>query len=319
MSKSHKASTPYIRQYAWKAKKNLPKDPQQREEVLEYLLRKEKQGSNCRKKLDFKLLDSHELESNDTLHKALTQAVKHGAKKNFSKVRQISMNLKRRYHSLRNVSRRLKGFSWKQVHKIFTPKELHEKRRIKDDDSKNVSDFFKLPVISTQLPNKKHSKLWFMTCTLEEAYKEYVKHQKKNNHRVLGLSSFCKLHLRQVELQRSMPLNQCCCDTCINFKLIRLSLKINGGRDVPTRATEAVCKSICPISDENVENSPLADILKYRRDCIFNKCPVCSDGKLALEQVTPEKGRIDVNKIVHWHRWKSTKKTINNKKCSAFE
>ena len=29
MSTSHKASTLYVRQYAWKAKKNLPKDPQQ--------------------------------------------------------------------------------------------------------------------------------------------------------------------------------------------------------------------------------------------------------------------------------------------------
>ena len=154
MSTSHKVSTPYIRQYAWKAKENLLKDQQQREEVLDYLLRKEKQRSNCRKKLDFKCLDLHEPESNDTLHKALAQAAKHGAKKNFSKVRQISMNLKRKYHSLRNVSKRLKGFSWKQVYKIFTPKELHLKRRIQDDDSKSISDFFKLPVISTQLPNK---------------------------------------------------------------------------------------------------------------------------------------------------------------------
>ena len=158
------------------------------------------------------------------------------------------------------------------MHKILTLKELNEKKTIKDDDSKNVADFFKLPVISTQLPNKKHSKLWFMTCTLQETYKEYVKHQKKNNHRVLGFSAFCKLCLRQVKLQRAMPLNQCGCDTCINIKLTRLPLKINGGRDVPTRATEAVCKSISPISEVTVENPPLADILKYRRDCTFNKC-----------------------------------------------
>ena len=86
--------------------------------------------------------------------------------------------------------------------------------------------FFKLPVISTQLPNKKHNKLWFMTHTLQEAYQECVKHEKKNNHRVLGFSTFYKLCPRQVKLQRAMPLNQCGCDTFINFKITRSSLKI---------------------------------------------------------------------------------------------
>ena len=66
--------------------------------MLDYLIRKENQASKCRRKLEFKLLDSQELELNDTLHKAL--AVKHGAKKNFSRVRQISVNLKKRYNSM---------------------------------------------------------------------------------------------------------------------------------------------------------------------------------------------------------------------------
>ena len=183
-STSNKGTAPYIHQYAWKAKQSLPKDPQQKKDVLDYLIRKENQASKCRRKSEFKLLDCQELESDDTSHKALAQAVKHGTKKNFSKVRQISVNLKKRYNSLRDVSKRLEGLSWKQVHIFFTPKELHEKRRIKDNDSKRVSDFFKLPVISTQLPNKKQNKLWFMTHTLQEAYQEYVKHEKKNNHSV---------------------------------------------------------------------------------------------------------------------------------------
>ena len=121
-----------------------------------------------------------------------------------------------------------------------------------------------------------------------------MKHEKKNNHRVLGFSTFCKLCPRQVRLQRAMPLNQCDYDTCFNFKLRRSSLKINGGRDVPIRPTEVVCKSICTISELGVDNGTVTDILKFRRDCIFNKCLVCSDGSLAVDQVTPEKGSINI-------------------------
>ena len=102
----HKGTTPYIHQYGWKAKQSFPNDSQQKKDGLNYLIKKENQASKCRRKLEFKLLDSQELESNDTLHKALDQAVKHSAKKNFSKVRQISVNLTKKYYSLRNVSKR---------------------------------------------------------------------------------------------------------------------------------------------------------------------------------------------------------------------
>ena len=71
-----------------------------------------------------------------------------------------------------------------------------------------------------------------MTHTLQEAYKEYMEHQKKSNHRVIAFSTFCKLHPRQVKLQRAMPLNQCGCDTCINFKLTSLSLKKKMGEEM---------------------------------------------------------------------------------------
>ena len=66
-----------------------------------------------------------------------------------------------------------------------------------------------------------------------------------------------------------MPLNQCGCDTCINFKLIRSSLQSNGCVNVPMRATVAVFNSLCPVEVEN--ESEKYDLFKYNRDYIFFK------------------------------------------------
>ena len=152
----------------------------------------------------------------------------------------ICAKIKKKYSSLRKASKLMKGISWKCVHKIFNPKELHVERQIKTIDEEDVHAFFKMPTISTQLPNS----MYFMTHTLWEAYQEYMKLHKKHNKRIVGFSMFWKLRPRQVKFQRAMPSNQCGCDTCINFKLIRSSLQSNGCVNVPMRVTLAVCKFV---------------------------------------------------------------------------
>ena len=112
-----------------------------------------------------------------------------------------------------------------------------------------------------------------------------MKLHKKHSKRIVGFSMFCKLRPRQVKLQRAMPLNQCGCDSCINFKLIRSSLQSNECVNVSMRATVAVCNSLCPVKVEN--ESEKYDLLKYNRDCIFSKCKTCGNANKSIQDVTP--------------------------------
>ena len=67
-------------------------------------------------------------ESNDCLHSEVAMASKFSAKKQFSKVKEIHAKIKKKYSSLRKASKLMKGISWKHVHKMFNPKELHVER-----------------------------------------------------------------------------------------------------------------------------------------------------------------------------------------------
>ena len=140
---SSTSHTPYLRQYAWKVKKYLPKNPEHRANVLGYMVKKNLKNPKCRKHLEFEIPELTEnFESNDCLHSEVAMASKFSDKKQFSKVKEIHAKIKKKYSSLRKASKLMKGISWKCVHKIFNPKELHVERQIKAIDDEDVCAFF---------------------------------------------------------------------------------------------------------------------------------------------------------------------------------
>ena len=108
-------------------------------------------------------------------------------------------------------------------------------------------------------------------------------------------------------------MNQCGCDHCINFKLACTSLTANGVKSLPSRATECVLNSMCQVDG----NSP--DILQYNRDCLFQLCKSCCDGKSIFEDILKVSTTKNLKKKCCYKHWKNIMKTINGKECSAFE
>ena len=108
-------------------------------------------------------------------------------------------------------------------------------------------------------------------------------------------------------------MNQCGCDRCINFKLVRSSLTSNGVKDVPCQATECVVKTMCPLM--NI----ILDLLQYKQDCIFQQCNTCSDPTTSFNNVLMCAKNKNLKRKVSGKRWMSTTKEINGKESSAFE
>ena len=82
------------------------------------------------------------------------------------------------------------------------------------------------------LPDRKYSKLHFMSCTIEEAYKNHylVKSRFK---RKLGLTLFTSLKPSFVKKVWQTPLRGCKCEYCQNLGLLHKSMIGIGFKGIP--------------------------------------------------------------------------------------
>ena len=116
-----------------------------------------------------------------------------------------------------------------------------------------------------------------------------------------------------MKLQCQILMNQCRCDRCINFKLVRSSLTSHGVKDVPCQATKCVVKTMCPLMNITL------DLLQYKHDCIFQQCNTCSDPTTIFNNVLMCAKNKNLKRKVSWNSWMNTTKEINGKECSGFE
>ena len=112
---------------------------------------------------------------------------------------------------------------------------------------------------------------------------------------------------KMCQIQCQIPVNQCGCDRCINFKLVRSALTSNGVIYVPGQATECVVNTMCPL--KNI----MLDFLQYRHDCIFQLCNTCSDPTTIFNNVLMCAKNKDFKRKVSWKCWMNTTKEINGK------
>ena len=98
--------------------------------------------------------------------------------------------------------------------------------------------------VSYCLPDRKYSKLHFMSCTIEEAYKNHylVKSRFK---RKLGLTSFTSLKPSFVKKVRQMPLRCCKCEYCQNLGLLHKSMIGIGFKGIPRNHSCSIKTTWC--------------------------------------------------------------------------
>ena len=242
----------------------------------------------------------------------------------FDKVEKLASGIKKKYKSLRAAHRSLGCLTWKRWHSICKPKKvLHIERRITEKEKQEIVDLFESNEVSVTLPFKRYAKKKFMVVTVCEAYQKYIrmkKEQSKANNikgvRILSISSFYKLRPKHVKPKRCLPLNQCTCGSCANFGLQRSCLIANGVKGITKKSSTAACSFLCPSKNLNEETK--FDLSTYKRECLYMECTTCTPGNYAKKIIEANPG-IDWNKQVTWHKWKTIKKTVNNKECTGFE
>ena len=120
----------------------------------------------------------------------------------------------------------LNGGKYSDVYRLMkTPKkcEVNKEymRRFSNEQKIEATNIYLDEEVLYCLPDKKYSKLCFMSCTIKEAYKNHYLVKSRFKHKLgLTLTSFTSLKPLFVEKVWLMPLRGCKCKYCQNLGLI---------------------------------------------------------------------------------------------------
>ena len=87
------------------------------------------------------------------------------------------------------------------------------KQRFSDEQKIEATNIYLDEEVLYCLPDRKYSKLCFMSCTIEEAYKNHYLVKSRFEHK-LGLTSFTSLKPSFVKKVRQTSLRGCKCEYC---------------------------------------------------------------------------------------------------------
>ena len=107
----------------------------------------------------------------------------------------------------------LSGSKYPDMYRLMKTPKKHKvfkkyKRRFLDEQKIEATNIYLDEEVSYCLPDRKYSKLHFMSCTIEEAYKNHYL-VKSRFERKLGLTSFTSLKPSFVKKVPQMPLRGC--------------------------------------------------------------------------------------------------------------
>ena len=92
-------------------------------------------------------------------------------------------------------------------------------------------------------------------------------------------------------------------------------------QEISNKSTIAVCSSYCiPENTQPVHHDmEVHDMLQFSRECIFQECKECLNGKKIIPHIKEANDKLNWEKASTWHKWKDVVKTVNGKLCKAFE
>ena len=169
--------------------------------------------------------------------------------------------------------------------------------------------------MSHELPSARSKGRQFLTMSLEECfsmYKEGCIREGKSN---VSFSIFCRLRPKSVFTVGQTPDQQCICEQCENFRLVKNQLIKVGVRAIPAHTTDSVKLSLCKFNSNDSENNK-CDREDNRSDsfhqinpeygkvqCITRNCHYCGIDKVQLNVLQANPDLHDDCNIIQWNRW----------------
>lgn len=259
--------------------------------------------------------NSAEYHEISALHARLTEIMVMKAKKKLDDLKTKCEELLEKY-TMSEISR-LTSIDLSKLRRMLKS-HLSEKNtplydwKLTDEMTKEVSDFYRSPQISYNLPDMRFCTRRYMRMTIEEAYDIY---KTGKSGRVVARSTFGKLKPKDVVTIDKTPNRQCCCDTCENFRIVILAMKRHGFKGLGANSKKCIEDSLCEISKlKNSGNTSYQWTKMPKKSCSFRNCNKCGAIYEKKRLIKENTALCTQTKNIKWKQWMSQK---NAKKYDA--
>ena len=250
------------------------------------------------------------------LNEMLRKVAEYQSTKKHKKAKNIVQEINSQESNISSVAT-LSGSKYSDVYRLMkTPKKCEVnkeyKRRFSDEQKIEATNIYLDEEVSYCLPDRKYSKLCFMSCTIEEAYKNHylVKSRFK---RKLGLTSFTSLKPSFVKKVRQTPLRGCKCEYCQNLGLLHKSIIDIGFKGIPKNHSCSIETTWCKFRSNSeiphdydgcneIHESITSDQLPSKK-CVLRKCNACGIDNYRKALKDLNKNILKKNATAFWSQW----------------
>ena len=185
--------------------------------------------------------------SNKEMCKYMLKVGKHKAHKDIHKINKLVSDIKSKYKSLHQVAC-YTPYSWTQFRrylsvKSFATRKLEYSRKLSPQAVSDIQEHFCSEEISLPVPDHKYAGKRFMRTSMKKSLDMYNLSEKTS--RRISLATLYCYHPKHVKLQDKIPLQQSCCEKCLNFENVSkiISQYLEGTfKDLNTAVDSTLCK-----------------------------------------------------------------------------
>ena len=213
------------------------------------------------------------------------------------------------------------------VYRLLTtsPEKKKKKKRIKSKYKRKLTksmttevlSFYENDEVSYCLPDVKYAGCRFMSMTIEEAYKMYLK--KFSKERKVASKTFAALKPRWIKTMQETPMRGSRCDYCTNIGLLRSTIVGLGIKGIPLNHSASIEKMWCAFrstcrDEGSVRNEKVTHDELPQRKCVEGKCGDCGVAKHQAEVTALNSELMNKLKTVNWVQWGKQEYTQTNGK-----
>ena len=216
--------------------------------------------------------------------------------------------LKKRYHHVTDIAKEANEKAT-DVYRIFSGSKKRVKseylRKLTEDMKADVYAIYNDDEVSYCLPDIKYAGFRFMSMTIEEAYKIYLK--KSVSTRKVASKTFAGLKPKYIKTMQQTPIRGSRCERCSNLGMIRKTLVGLGIQGIPLNHSASIEKMWCAFRLErtdgmDIRNERMRDELP-KRSCVSGTCTECGVVKYQVEVLQLNRERIRELEKVKWEQW----------------
>lgn len=313
LNKQTKLEKAQIRQIACRLKKNIPTSDKLYGQVLLHMTRNADRES--RKIVVNGLVHMPEaaeqrkysVQEANEVNKTLRLIAKLKRQNRIPEQQKLAASLRLQYGSYNEIAG-LAGRWASAVHEICAvPKQkLNKHTEGFRARQAQVEDFLNQETISQALPGKRHANTRFLNDTwagVAQKYHEQTEFHTKGKVAASTLrSKSYKPKSCRLKCQSKIPYNQCLCNYCCNFELLRMKLVNCGTKGLSGSKFQAVMSTLC---EERVPQRP-SNKLFPRMKCLSRQCDDCSLTDFKDEIVSLNAELVLQKTEVEWWEWKNS-------------